>query len=121
MRRFYTFAVFIAAGIVVASPAGATDAGQSPTALVAAGHAFSLKVCWACHVVATDQIQKPILSHPAPSFLVIAQKSDLTDATLRHFLASHTKMLSNNDGTPNPPLLDDQINEVAAYIESLKK
>ncbi len=121
MHRFYAFAALFAAGVVFASPADATDMKAASAELVTAGHAFALEVCWACHVVGTDQIEKPILPHPAPSFPVIAQRSDLTVAALQHFLSSHTKIFGNTSGTPNPQLTDDQINEVVAYIESLKK
>ncbi|MHB8886075.1 MAG: c-type cytochrome [Methylovirgula sp.] len=121
MYRFYAFASLIATSVVFASAANAADTKTASAALVESGHAFALKVCWACHVVATDQTQTPILTHPAPSFLVIAQKPDLTAASLRQFLGSHTKMLGDKNGMPNPQLADYQINEVVAYIESLKK
>ena len=121
MHRFYAFVTLFAAGVAFASPADATDTKPAPAELVTAGHAFALKVCWACHVVGTDQTEKPILPHPASSFPVIAQRSDLTEAALQHFLSSHTKIFGSKSGTPNPRLADDQIDEVVAYIESLKK
>jgi cytochrome c2 len=30
------------------------------------GHRLALKICYACHVVASDQPYPPILRHPAP-------------------------------------------------------
>lgn len=121
MQRSHAFAALIAAFVGFAAPARATDAAPTSAELVASGRSFALKVCWACHIVAADQIQKPILTHPGPSFLVIAQRSDLSDATLRGFLSSHSEMLGGKPGMPNPRLADYQIDEVVAYIESLKK
>ena len=121
MKRSHALAVLIAISVVFASPARAADTDPSSTELVASGRAFALKVCWACHIVATDQSEKPILTHPAPSFIVIARRSDLTDAVLRHFLSSHTEMLGGKGGTPGPQLAKYQIDEVVAYIKSLEK
>lgn len=121
MHRFYAFATLLATAIAFAAPAGATDTKPTLAELVTAGHAFALKVCWACHVVGTDQTEKPILPHPASSFPVIAQRSDLTEAALQHFLSSHAKIFSSKSDTSDPRLADDQIDEVVAYIESLKK
>jgi mono/diheme cytochrome c family protein len=121
MHRSYALAGLIATSVAFASAANAADTKTASAALVESGHAFALKVCWACHVVATDQTETPILTHPAPSFLSIAQKPDLTAAALRQFLGSHSQLLGSKNGMPNPQLADYQIDEVVAYIESLKK
>jgi mono/diheme cytochrome c family protein len=78
-------------------------------------------VCWACHIVAKDQTQEPILTHPAPSFLTIAQRPDLTEGALKRLLASHDEKIGRNANMPNPRLVDYQIDEVVAYIMSLRK
>ncbi len=88
---------------------------------VAAGRSFALKVCWACHIVTEDQTAVPILSHPAPSFLVIAQKPDLNEEALRKFLSTHNETMGSTGRMPNPRLVDYQIDEVVAYIMSLRK
>jgi mono/diheme cytochrome c family protein len=83
--------------------------------LAPAGRAFALQVCAACHVVAKDQQSAPILKPPAPSFAAIVRRPKTTEAFLRAFLgAPHGKM-------PNPQLADFQIDEVVAYMLSLKQ
>lgn len=94
---------------------------RSAADLAEAGHSFALKVCWACHVVAKDQIATPILSNPAPSFLEIAQRPSLNEATLRTFLSTHNETMGSNGRMPNPRLVDYQIDEVVAYLMSLKQ
>ena len=96
-------------------------AEETPAEKIAAGHSFALRVCWACHVVAKDQPTAPILKTPAPSFHDIAQRPTLNEAALRKFLASHSENIGPNAGMPNPLLVDYQIDEIVAYILSLKQ
>ncbi|MGB8276817.1 MAG: c-type cytochrome [Methylovirgula sp.] len=121
MRRSHVLQVMIAGCLTLAMPGLAAGAEQSSAELVASGRAFALKVCWACHVVAKDQTETPILSHPAPSFLTIAQRPDLTEEALRKFLASHNETMGPAGRMPNPRLVGYQIDEVVAYIMSLRK
>lgn len=89
-------------------------AAASSDNLVLAGHDFALEVCSACHVVAKGQKSAPILKPPAPSLLAIARRQRSTESFLRHFLSSpHGKM-------PDPQLAEFQIDEVVAYMLSLK-
>ncbi len=100
-------------GLVMAGSCAGEET-QPSGALVTAGHEFALQVCAACHVVAKDQASKPILKPPAPSFLLIAGRQTTTEAFLRQFLSKpHGKM-------SNPELADFQIDEVVAYLLSLK-
>jgi mono/diheme cytochrome c family protein len=108
-------ALMLACG--AASPALAQE-GQGD--LVAAGHDFALKVCAACHVVATDQISPPILKPPAPSFLALVKHGDLSEASLRKLLSTPHGNLGRSAKMPNPQLADFQIDKVVAYILSLK-
>ena len=102
---------------LLARPAQAAD----PAEQIAAGRGFALKVCWTCHIVAADQTARPILSRPAPSFLVLAQRPDVTAESLRKFLSTHNETMGRVGQMPNPRLVDYQIDEVVAYILSLKK
>lgn len=106
-----------ALGLSLIDPATADTA---PKDQVAAGHAFALAVCAACHVVGKDQTEAPILRPPAPSFESIAQGSALSEAGLHHFLTLHGQMIGRSGHMPNPQLADYQIDEVIAYILSLK-
>ena len=71
------------AGIV---PASGQEAGT-----VAAGRRLALEVCASCHVVSADQGRAPILNPPAPAFVEIAARPEVTEASLRKFLAGHTE------------------------------
>jgi mono/diheme cytochrome c family protein len=118
MPRSFAFTALIAVVCAVALPARALadDADR-----VAAGRQFALKVCWACHIVAENQTERPILSHPAPSFLSIARRPDLTEVALRKFLSTHDESMGSNGRMPNPRLVTYQIDEIVAYLLSLKK
>jgi mono/diheme cytochrome c family protein len=89
--------------------------------LVSKGHQFAVLVCSACHVVATDQRSPPILSTPGPTFDAIANKPETTEASLRTFLLTTHGTVVNPPGMPNPQLVDYQMNEVIAYILSLRR
>ena len=85
------------------------------------GHQLALHVCTACHVVEATQEYPVLLNPPAPPFKEIANRADLTRASLRHFIATthwDEKVLPLK--MPNPELLDSQITDVVAYILSLR-
>lgn len=86
---------------------------------VAAGRRFAEMVCGACHTV-TPQGRIPILSPPAPNFTTLARRPDLTDRSLREFLNSNHRNIGQTEAMPNPRLADYQIDEVVAYIMSLR-
>jgi mono/diheme cytochrome c family protein len=87
---------------------------------VVAGHDFALQVCAACHVVATDQKTAPILKPPAPRFAAIVRWPRVTEQFLREYLSSPHGNLGKSRKMPNPQLVDYQIDEVVAYLLSLK-
>jgi mono/diheme cytochrome c family protein len=89
--------------------------------LVIAGHDFALKVCANCHIVAKDQDSAPILKPPAPSFSAIVSRPDVTEASLRSFLANPHGELRRNSTMPIFRLADFQINQIIAYLLSLKE
>jgi len=78
-------------------------------------------LCNQCHVAARDQAQAPTLDPPAPSFESIAQQKDTSAESLAHFLTTTHQGLNNPKGMPNPELADFQVNEIVAYILSLRK
>jgi cytochrome c2 len=95
------------------------EAGRAED-LISAGRVFAEKVCAACHVVAEDQRFAPILKPPAPSFLDIARRPDLSEASLRQFLRAPHGDKGKNSKMPNALLAQYQIDEVVAYLLSLK-
>jgi mono/diheme cytochrome c family protein len=88
---------------------------------VAKGHHLATLICSACHVAAPDQDFEPILRPPAPPFASIAQRSNVTVDFLRTFLTTTHRDITNPKGMPNPLLLDYQVEEISAYILSLRK
>lgn len=99
---------------------GASIRALSEEAAISQGHRFALLVCAACHVVATDQGGPPILRIPGPSFDAIANKPEITAASLRAFLTTTHAKIAIPAGMPNPQLADYQIDEVVSYILSLR-
>lgn len=87
---------------------------------VAAGRRFAEMVCGACHAVTPQGHDIPILSPPASNFTTLARRPDLTDRSLREFLNSNHRNIGRAEAMPNPRLADYQIEEVVAYIMSLK-
>lgn len=87
---------------------------------VEAGHKFALMVCGACHVVAGRSDNRPIRRPPGPSFVALAQRPSLTEQWLRDFLGSNHRDIGPADAMPNPRLADYQIDEIVAYVMSLK-
>jgi cytochrome c2 len=88
---------------------------------ISAGQTFALKVCSVCHVVAEDQRFAPILKPPAPSFLDLARRSDVSEASLRQFLSAPHGSKGKGSKMPNAMLAQYQIDEVVAYLLSLKR
>ena len=87
---------------------------------VAAGRKFAEMVCGACHVVTQQRDELPVLAPPGPSFAVLAQRSALTEQSLREFLGSNHRNLGPAEAMPNPRLADYQIDEIVAYFMTLK-
>ena len=88
---------------------------------VSNGRHLAIMLCTTCHVVAPDQPYAPTLTPPAPSFASIAQRKGIEMASLRKFLTGTHQGLDNPNGMPDPHLADFQIQEIGAYILSLKK
>ena len=87
---------------------------QAQDADVAAGHAFARRACNACHVVETGE-PSPRLIAIGPTFRDIADTPGMTRTALRAFLmTSHPKM-------PNLILTPEQMDDVIAYILSLRR
>ena len=87
---------------------------------IAAGRNFASRVCGACHVVTQQRDELPVLAPPGPSFAVLAQRPLLTEQTLREFLGSNHSAMGPHEAMPNPRLADYQIDEIVAFMMSLK-
>jgi mono/diheme cytochrome c family protein len=91
-------------------------------ASVAAGRQTALNVCSACHVVADKQEFEPLLIQKTPSFQEVADRPSTTAASLRRFITkTHWDEKSVPMTMPQQMLLDQQRDDVIAYILSLRK
>jgi mono/diheme cytochrome c family protein len=108
-----TFALF-------ATPASLAQAEVPSDDQVAAGRRFAEMVCGACHVVAQQRDELPVLAPPGPSFAVLVQRPALTEQALREFLGSNHSNLGPAEAMPNPGLVGYQIDEIVAYFMTLK-
>jgi hypothetical protein len=77
------------------------------------GRHLSIMLCTSCHVVAPDQPYAPTLNPPAPSFQSIAQRAGTSADWLHRFLITTHQ--------PDPYLADFQIQQISAYLLSLRK
>ena len=112
MRPYLTSALFLLPFLAV-TPALAQSAPQGAAAV---GRDLARQWCVACHVVETGSTAAPARgTDSVPSFAEIARRTGTTGDTLRAFLRNpHIK------GMPDPGLDTNQIEQISAYILSLK-
>jgi mono/diheme cytochrome c family protein len=92
-----------------------------PNAQVRRGEEIAQLLCSACHVVAAHQEYPPLLEDPAPSFKSIANRPQVSEAALRHFVATtHWDQKTIPLTMPNPGLTPWDIKAVIRYVLSLK-
>ena len=107
-------ALCLSAALVGIAPA----LGQE--AKIADGREIALKVCAICHVVADDQAVPPTLKPPAPSFVDIAARPDVTEAFLRDFLTKPHGQARAMSTMPGFLMPSYQADAAIAYLMSLK-
>jgi len=117
MKRLVSMCLFMAFAV---TGAGVTHAQEEKTSLVAVGRDYALKICRNCHLVTKDQDQPPILKPPAPSFSEIAARPDFTEEQLRAFLSKPHGESRSNSTMPVFLLAKAQIDQIVAYLQSLK-
>ena len=112
--------VIVLSAMLVSRGVKAHDAA-SPSGLVRRGEEVAQLQCSACHVVAEKQKYPPLLDDPAPSFQSIAKRTQISEAALRHFVATTRWDRQTEANTmPNPGLTEGDIAAVSRYILSLK-
>ena len=78
---------------------------------IRSGQALASKVCLPCHVVA---------ERPGPTFAEIAKGGHAAPDTLLAFLRSTHSNVSHPVAMPNPGLTEGQIDQISAYLGSLR-
>lgn len=114
-RILWTSALTVLAAIVARDQA----IGAEPD-LVLRGRHLAERVCGVCHIVSPERTDAPFLRNPGPPFAAIAARPSTSEAGLRAYLASRHPDIGRDRHMPNPRLADDQIDEVVAYILSLR-
>lgn len=113
------FGLFL--GLTVLPGTASKAASSSDPDLAARGGKLAQLVCSVCHVVSQDDKHVPMLREPGPSFVAIAARPSTTEATLRVFMETKHPDMGPSARMPNPRLVDYEIDELVAYILSLRK
>ncbi len=101
--------------------AAKAEGAAKPNAQVRRGAQIAQMLCSACHVVAENQQYPPLLEDPAPSFQSIANRPQVSEAALRHFVATtHWDEKTIPFTMPDPGLTRPESAAVIRYILSLK-
>ena len=107
IRRSFVMSGAIGLAALLGVTARAQNTGDAD-----AGRKIAQTWCINCHVVAPGQVQGT--SNGAPPFTAIAAQTDISPMALRAFLQTpHHRM-------PDLQLSNDQIDDVSAYIFSLR-
>jgi mono/diheme cytochrome c family protein len=115
MTRSLLAALAVALPLAGVIPVRSQEAGPA-----AAGRKLALEVCASCHVVSADQARAPVLKPPAPAFSEIASRPDLSEASVRSFLAEAHGQARRNSAMPAFLMPGSQIDAAVAYVLSLK-
>ncbi len=99
----------VAAGLLLI--AGCAGAAAEEAGDVRAGEALAIKACSPCHIVSERE---------GPPFAQIAKGPHATPNALRDFLRSTHSDVSHLSSMPTPELTEQQIDDIAAYIASLR-
>ena len=98
----------IGAGLLAPAHAAAGDSGDPAT-----GRALAQRWCSSCHIVGPSPQSAAAIG--VPTFSAIARMSSTTPTSLRVFLQT------THGGMPDLHMTHDEIDDVAAYILSLKE
>jgi len=112
------FIVLFLTLLIASGAAGAESAQTDKPGNAEAGREFALVACTGCHVVAANQQFAPLLAG-APDFLAIANRSDVTAASLHRRLATLPHIPSKGQ-MGNPELTEEDLANVIAYIMSMR-
>jgi mono/diheme cytochrome c family protein len=107
-RLLLSVAAFAALAAATVSPAAAVETGFAGN-----GEAFALEICSDCHVVSDRQVRVDTVK--LPSFRAVANDPKYSEHWLRTFMRTpHFEM-------PNFILTDQQLDDLLAYIDTLKE
>jgi mono/diheme cytochrome c family protein len=97
------------------------DVESQEAAEVRVGYRIAQVVCRVCHTVEPAQVMKPILVHPGPSFMDIANRTGTTVDSLKESISTRDWDLQSRPiMMRNQRLSNESTEAVASYIMSLK-
>ncbi len=94
---------------------------EAPVAPGSRGREFALNLCADCHVVASDQPQRPVHTQQIPSFAAIANRQGTTAESLWRFVKTTHSTMAEPGNMPIMGVTDYQLDEIIRYILSLRK
>jgi cytochrome c1 len=106
--------------ITIQAPSNSPFSDQLFADQVAEGRALARQICGGCHVVAEDSRQSISGKPPTPSFAELVRRPSFSADGIRQFLASDHRRIGPAQAMPNPRLAEYQIEEIVAYLETLK-
>jgi mono/diheme cytochrome c family protein len=95
-----------------ASPSSAGPSASAGPGSPAAGFAYAEETCATCHAIAASELTSPHMN--APSFEAIADTPGMTS------IAFSAWMRSSHPTMPDLMIEQDKIDDIWAYIETLK-
>jgi cytochrome c len=117
MRRAFAWLL----AITIAGSFAWGQAPSDPKDDARKGRHLAFQLCIECHLVSPEQPYRPTLNPPAPSFESIASRRGTNAASLRAFLTTTHQGMDSPKGMPHPGLADFQIEQITAYLLSLRK
>jgi mono/diheme cytochrome c family protein len=105
-------------GFLVASSLAVPAQESSAAGNVEAGRTLALLACTGCHVVLPNQPFAPLIGGLS-DFYTIANRPNTTQASLRRFL-SDLPAVPPRGRMANPALTSDQMEDIVAFIMSLR-
>jgi hypothetical protein len=118
-RKFVTLAIISASTTWGAPAANAQTKPDAANAEI--GRTFALLACAGCHIVAQDQLFKPVYKgtpYP-PAFKEIANRPNITAASLQHCLET-LPAVAEDAHIPDLFLSTDEVREIVAFIIGLR-
>jgi mono/diheme cytochrome c family protein len=106
--------------ITIQAPSNSPFSDQLFADQVSEGRALARQICGNCHVVSEDSRQSIAGRPPTPSFLELVRRPSFSADDIRQFLSSDHRRIGSDQAMPNPRLAEYQIEEIVAYLETLR-
>jgi mono/diheme cytochrome c family protein len=106
--------------VTIQAPSNSPFSDQLFADQVTEGRALARQICGTCHVVSDDSRQSIAGRPPTPSFADLVRRPSFSADGARQFLLSDHRRIGPEQAMPNPRLAEYQVEEIVAYLETLK-